>query len=618
MEKRVIKIESELVAKISRLILLSLLLSLFLLPVKLLAVDVIEEWVARYNGPGNYDDYAEAMVVDDSGNVYITGHSHGSSSHRDYATTKYDSDGNEQWVARYNGPGNYHDTPVAIGVDAFDNVYVTGYSYGDGTSSDYATIKYNSDGIEQWVARYNGPGNGNDLVFAMALDDAGNVYVTGESYDNKSRLDYTTIKYDGNGRRRWVATYNGPGNYNDSAKAIALDAFGNVYVTGYSYSGGETREDYTTIKYNSSGHRLWVARYAGPSGPPYSAYDVANAIAVDTLGSVYVTGYSDGGATSYDYATIKYDSDGIERWEARYNGLGDKYDYAYAIALDSSDCVYVTGCSDNNGTQQDYATIKYDSSGSQLWVATYNGPANGNDRASSILVDPSDNVYVTGYSYDWGTSLDYATVKYDFVGNEVWVAIYDGPSYSGNVVSDVSDGDSSIPTVKGPDSDCDYANAMAIDRSGNIYVTGGSFGTESRYDFATIKYSQEDTSPGKRVEVLDLRAGAMLTFEDVEGGGNTTVTMTPDGPVSPKGMFLVPSGMVYEMHTTAVYSGMIQLAIMYDDTGINMEQESALKLKCYEPSTDEWEDITIALDMENNIIFGQSGHLSFFAVTVVP
>ena len=600
-----IKTKPELVMKIKRLTLLSLLLSSFLLPGRLSAVDVIEEWVVRYNGPGNYDDHAKAMVVDDSGNVYVTGHSYGNNSHHDYATTKYDTDGIEQWVARYNGPKNYNDTPRAIAVDAFGNVYVTGHSNGDGTNSDYATIKYNSDGIEQWVARYNGPGNGNDLVFAMAVDTSGNVYVTGECYDNDSRLDYTTIKYDVNGRRLWVATYNGPGNYNDSAKAIALDAIGNVYVTGYSY-GGETREDYTTIKYNTSGRQLWVARYAGPSGPPYSAYDVANAIAVDALGDVYVTGYSDGGDSLYDYATIKYDSDGNELWEARYNGSGNQYDYANAIALDSFGSVYVTGYSDNDRTRQDYATVKYDLSGNQLWAVTYNGPANKNDRASGILVDSSDNIYVTGYSHDWGTSIDYATIMYDLAGNELWVATYDGSEYTGEVAADV------------PDGDCDYAYALAMDKAGNIYVTGGSFGIESRYDFATIKYSLEDTPSGRHVEVADLRTGATLTFDTVEGGGNTTVTMAPDGPISPEGMFLVPSGMVYEMNTTAEYSGMIRLALEYDDTGLNQAQEKALKLKCYEPATDEWEDITIARDIENNIIYGQSLHLSFFAVTVTP
>ncbi len=509
-----------------------------------------------------------------------------------------------------------------MALDTYGNVYVTGNSYGDGTSSDYATIKYNSGGIKQWVARYNGSGNGNDIVSAMALDASGNVYIAGSSYDDETSLDYTTIKYDENGNKLWVVKYNGPGNYHDKARAIDLDTSGNVYITGYSYGGRITREDYTTVKYDSSGNQLWVARYCGPAGPPHSAYDVACAIAVDTSGNAYVTGYSDGGATSYDYATVMYDSDGAEQWVARYNGSSNTFDYAQAIALNSLGDVYVTGYSDNNRTRQDYATLKYDSSGKQLWVATYSGPAYHNDRAGGIEVDPSGNVYVTGYSYDSSTRLDYATVKYDSAGNEIWVATYDGPVNLNDQADDIPpdnlDDDLLVPTDNGLETDCDYAYAITLDRAGNVYVTGGSCGNGTRYDYATIKYSQEDTPPGYNVEVSDLMTGATFIFGTVVGGGNTTVTVTPDGPISPKGMFLVPSGMVYEMDTTAVYSGMIQLAIMYDDTGLNQAQENALKLKCYKTATDEWEDITIARDIENNIIYGQSPHLSFFAVTVAP
>ena len=618
MENRVITTEPALRVMIKTLTVLSLLLSLFVLPCKVSAVDVIEEWVARYNGPENSDDYANAMAVDASGNVYVTGHSRSSSSHYDYVTTKYNPAGIEQWVARYNGPGNYQDTPKAIAVDAFGNVYVTGYSDGGDTSYDYATIKYNSDGVEQWVERYNNPDNSNDIVYAMALDDFGNVYVTGESDDNVSRLNYTTIKYNNDGHQLWTAAYNGPGNYNDSARAIVLDALGNVYVTGYSYGSAETRQDYATIKYNSDGSQLWVARYAGPSGSPYSAYDVANAITVDASGGVYVTGYSDGGDTSYDYATIKYNSDGIEQWEARYNGLKDKYDYAQAIVVDKFGSVYVTGYCENLWTRQDYATVKYDSDGSQLWVATYNGGANNNDRACSIAVDPSGNIYVTGYSHDSGTSLDYTTVMYDSDGDEIWVATYDGPANSDDTAPDTSDNDLLTSEDDGPENDCDKAYAMALDRLGNIYVTGGSFGNGTRYDYATIKYSQEDTPPGYRVEVADRTTGTTLIFDTVVEGGKTTVSVTPDGPLAPKDLKLVPSGMVYEINTTAVFHDMIQIAIRYDDAELTKPQENALKLRCYEPSTDEWLDITTGRDTENNIIYGESLHLSFFAVAVTP
>ncbi|MBA3726335.1 MAG: SBBP repeat-containing protein, partial [Armatimonadetes bacterium] len=122
----------------------------------------------------------------------------------------------EAWVARYNGPGNSNDTARALAADAAGNVYVTGYSYGAGTGDfDYATIKYDSNGNQLWVARYNGPGNDNDYASALAVDAAGNVYVTGLSLGAGTSYDYATVKYDSNGNQLWVARYNGPGNFYD-------------------------------------------------------------------------------------------------------------------------------------------------------------------------------------------------------------------------------------------------------------------------------------------------------------------------------------------------------------------------------------------------------------------
>jgi hypothetical protein len=146
------------------------------------AATVGEAWVARYNGPGNLDDVAHPIAVDRSGNVYITGYSEDPTNGLDYLTIKYDSAGQQQWVARYDGPAHHWDMPEAIAVDLSGNVYVTGESIGGAGYFGFATIKYNSAGQMQWVARYNGEPAGNDFAFAIAVDSAGNLYVTGESF----------------------------------------------------------------------------------------------------------------------------------------------------------------------------------------------------------------------------------------------------------------------------------------------------------------------------------------------------------------------------------------------------------------------------------------------------
>ncbi|MBI4721696.1 MAG: SBBP repeat-containing protein [Candidatus Stahlbacteria bacterium] len=151
--------------------------------------------VARYNGSANGTDWASAIAVDSAGNIYVTGYSADSVTDCDYATVKYNSSGIEQWVARYNGPVDGYDEGKAIAIDGLGNIYVTGSSYGLATGTDYATVKYNSSGIEQWVARYNGPGNGNDYAYAITVDGSDYIYVTGESEGLGTDYDYTTIKY---------------------------------------------------------------------------------------------------------------------------------------------------------------------------------------------------------------------------------------------------------------------------------------------------------------------------------------------------------------------------------------------------------------------------------------
>src|SRR5690606_17351061 len=134
----------------------------------------------------------------------------------------------------------------------------------------------------------------------------------------------------------------------DEANDIAVDANGNVYVTGFS-TGMDMTSDILTIKYNSNGDTVWVKRYSFTNG----SNDIGNSITIDELGNVYVTGSSGG-----DYVTLMYDAAGIFQWASRYNGPGNDFDSGLEI-LYSSGILYVTGISRNtfnSSTSVDWAT----------------------------------------------------------------------------------------------------------------------------------------------------------------------------------------------------------------------------------------------------------------------
>ena len=277
--------------------------------------NVQEAWV-RHNGSGLVpgSDYSTAIAADNSGNVYVTGYGTNVPFGYDYLTVKYTAGGKKVWAAKYNGPGKCDDLPTAMAVDESGNVYVTGSSYVSITDVDYATVKYSSSGAEQWISRYRSSEKLTDEPKALAIDGNGNVYVTGMNIEpiTSGSADYVTVKYNPNGAEQWVKRYNGPDNRTDVAVAIAVDALNNVHVTGYSSSGspGSNASNFATIKYSPAGVEQWIARTSGNST------DQATAIAVDAFGNVYVAGT---GNINYGvYITVKYDSAGVQQWQARY------------------------------------------------------------------------------------------------------------------------------------------------------------------------------------------------------------------------------------------------------------------------------------------------------------
>jgi len=375
---------------------------------KLDALGVKQSWTPPTGARADDVDAAADIAVDASGNVYVTGLGYNQLPMPPYTfyfhwvTGKGNASGATEWSEIYAPNVDTLSAPAALAVDGAGNVYVTGYSFGV-ASYDYTTVKYNASGVQQWASRYNGPGNSGDYAAALAVDGSGNAYVTGYSTGSDTGYDYATVKYNASGVEQWAIRYGGSGD--DRAQDLAVDGAGNVYVTGYRFFSVPKMDDYVTIKYNASGIPQWTTPYHA------SMTDRPSSLALDQSGNVYVTGYTFQSGEGNNYTTVKYNSGGTQQWAATYNGPVNGDDQAQEVAVDSSGNVYVTGYS-HGGPAYDYATVKYNASGVQQWEARYDDPAFSDDRAQDLAVDGAGNVYVTGFARGSRGNYDYATVKY--------------------------------------------------------------------------------------------------------------------------------------------------------------------------------------------------------------
>ncbi|MGH2966070.1 MAG: PQQ-binding-like beta-propeller repeat protein, partial [Solirubrobacterales bacterium] len=249
--------------------------------------------------------------------VFVTGYSDGlasSTSPQDYATVAYDaSSGAQIWAKRYDGPGHRGDSGFALAVGpGGGRVFVTGRSYGSSTTGyDYATVAYNAaTGMRLWVRRYDGPGSGpgGDTARDVGVSPNGStVFMTGDSLGSTGSADYATVAYStSTGATHWVKRYSGPGNRNDLAFALGVSLDGSaLFVTGYSWASTTSSYDYATLAYGASeGASRWARRYNGPT----NGDDFAGALGVSPDGSrLFVTGGSPGSTTSgQDFATLAY------------------------------------------------------------------------------------------------------------------------------------------------------------------------------------------------------------------------------------------------------------------------------------------------------------------------
>lgn len=336
-----------------------------------MSAQVTQMWATVHNGTGNLNDVLDAyginlMTTDANGNIYATGYTNNGSNY-DIVTIKYDPSGVVQWTRVFAGAGNGQDGGQAIEVDASGNVYVTGEAIIAG-NPDFVVIKYDNSGTQQWAQTYNIATSAyGDKGYDIEIDPSGNVYICGVSYN--TTFFYSTLKYNSAGVFQWVATYSGGTANYGYPNRIFLDAGGNSYMSGQYKNVPGNNDDIALIKYNSNGAQQWVRTYNGPSNRNDYAYGMASDGA-----NIILTGKEGFGNGNSNFCTLKYDYNGVFQWAQTFNSPSNLNESALSVAIDGSGNIIVTGSSDSSVFVQ-ARTIKYNSAGTPLWNRTYTGPS---------------------------------------------------------------------------------------------------------------------------------------------------------------------------------------------------------------------------------------------------
>lgn len=362
------------------------------------------------------------------------------------------------------------DKAVGVATDRNGNIFVTGVTAGSldgnafgGGNYDTVLLKFDSMGNRLWT--YQSSLVAWEVGQAVTTDAAGNAYVCG------STNDLMLVKFDGQGNRLWTRT-RGTLMYEYCTGAVT-DGAGGVYIVGWT-DGGELDgfknffrgKDALLLKYDEQGNWLWTVQFGTPNG------EVANGVAVDAMGNVFVAGFTDyimdgrpvppGFLLNGDFFLVKFDAKGNRLWTRQRGGNGYSDESASRVAVDAAGNVFVAGTMQQNfdgyvsAGNSDVILVKYDNQGNYLWTRHAGTP--GWDDVYGLTTDGAGNVYLAGRtqgSLNGGMlsgPQDYFVMKYDGQGKLLW-------------------------TRQNGTLGFDAAYDITFDRSGYLYLTGTASGS---------------------------------------------------------------------------------------------------------------------------------------------
>lgn len=418
----------------------------------------IQDWAQTYDGAGHGEDSIAGLVADADGNVFATGSVMGQGdSNFDWVTIAYSASGERVWTRTFDGPGQTNgtniDRPRGIALDDTGNVYVTGVST-SATAFDYLTTKYSPTGAKLWEQRYNGStvdnGNPHDEPVDIEVTNS-RVIVSGVSATNTGAIEIATLLYDLDGNLLRELRHEG-----EVARAVKTDTQDNIYVLGDAYKEN-TYNDILLIKYGPNGDLQWEKSYG------LADADHAVGMVIDAVGNIYVTGNLTRVDQNYvkNIVLLKYSAGGTLLWSRTYGATVDSFAVAAAITLDSQGNPIVAGSV--SGGSLPMLIMYYTVNGDLRWQRAFSA---GDSRdITAVAVDSADTIFVTGGrdAQVYGNVDHFTTVSYSNSGVLRWIARHDGNRAQ--------------------------STALVVDDEGNVIVGGAA-----NDDTVVVKYGRPDST----------------------------------------------------------------------------------------------------------------------------
>ncbi len=441
---------------------------------------------------GSGNDFGRAVAVQSDGKIVVAGSS-GNGSNQDFAVVRYNADGTLDTGFSTDGKqttgiGLNDDVGYAVAVDGNGRIIVAG-SASNGSNDDFAVVRYTANGALDKNFSTSGKktfwfGSGNDSAQAVALDGDGNIVVAGYGKDSTpdfavARLTSTGVldtDFDSDGQ---VLTNIGPAG--DFGRAVAVQTDGKIVVAGHRYTTSGNKHDFALVRYNTDG-----SLDTGFSGDGKqitvmsSGENRAQAVALSG-GKIVAAGYARN-ALEVGAALARYNTDGSLDTgfdsDGKATTLDSREDEARAVALQADGKIVIAGSS-HNGSNDDFAVVRYDADGEldtdfgeDGWTTTEVGSAGDFGRA--VAVQPDGKIVVAGNSYN-GSNQDVAVVRYDAGGD-----LDTGFGTGGKVTTAIGSGN-------------DYGRAVALQSDGKIVVAGESDSGSGNWDIAVLRYNADGT-----------------------------------------------------------------------------------------------------------------------------